>query len=483
MAMMFRRLAAALGAILTLPAWSEVSRPSALPVGSRNRNDTLVPEGAVALRCVRSSDPQEDLPFVQSQSLSTLLDALPVRALLNGYEPLTEPLVDLANVQYLGTVQVGSPGQEVTMIFDTGSSDMWVDGRSFRGGVSQTLQCPAADRCDETVTIDYSVGSVVGKLRTDRLTIAGWSVAKQMFVLVTAANGFGNVYFQGVLGLAFPLLSHSGGNTVLTHLMGETHVTVFSFLLADEAEPSEFLFGLPPESSFKTGTLTYVPVALQEWWTLKGSMAIGHTVLCEDSLFALDTGTSYLTVPVAYFGAFLKTLLPPQLMQQCGRQELTKQYVCPCEVRHKAKVVYMLVGGKEFPIFPEDMFKRIGQTGVCVMEVQPSADAMPFILGDTFLRTIAAIFDAGRLRIGLAQRSGHAPRLASTRERLLEDASSPRSRPLMPPHLVASDPWTPSAGALLAAILAGLCAGYMAGNLFLSSCCCCGSTEEAYQRF
>ena len=43
---------------------------------------------------------------------------------------------------------------------------------------------------------------------------------------------------------------------------------------------------------------------------------------------------------------------------------------------------------------------------MCILEVTPTADSLPFLLGDTFLRKVVAVFDAGNKRVGLARRTG-----------------------------------------------------------------------------
>jgi len=67
----------------------------------------------------------------------------------------------------------------------------------------------------------------------------------------------------------------------------------------------------------------------------------------------------------------------------------------------------ILVSGALFPIQPSELLTPTSPgSDSCVLEVQPIMDGMPFILGDTFLRTVAAIFDTSGPRIGLARRLG-----------------------------------------------------------------------------
>merc|ERR1712190_689374 len=130
-----------------------------------------------------------------------------------------------------------------------------------------------------------------------------------------------------------------------------------------------------------------------------------------------------------------------------------------------ANVFYVQVAGHEFPVYPEDIFSpQYFGASTCTVEIQASGEALPLILGDTFLRTIAAVFDVGGLRVGLSKRTGHHPSLL-TREKLQRDrlSRSPNTKALLPAHKAGSMAY-PLWVVILVGIAGGAFIGYILGT-------------------
>lgn len=81
------------------------------------------------------------------------------------------PLVNELDATYFGEIELGTPGQRFTVIFDTGSSDLWVmgancsspactDHRRFNSNLSRTFE-----RNGASFAIVYGTGQVAGHVQ------------------------------------------------------------------------------------------------------------------------------------------------------------------------------------------------------------------------------------------------------------------------------------------------------------------------------
>mmetsp|Transcript_53252 Transcript_53252/g.113837 ORF Transcript_53252/g.113837 Transcript_53252/m.113837 type:complete len:521 (-) Transcript_53252:91-1653(-) len=315
---------------------------------------------------------------------------------------MREYLSNAGNVQYYGTILMGTPGQKATVVFDTGSSDVWIPDRCYDPRESATEMLPADGA--RVAEVHYTVGLVSGEVLVDKMVLGdGCVIPRQPFILQVGDTGITSRAFDGVLGLAFPGLSRTH-TALLKQLQLQAGIEVFCFFLRSTPHQSVLTFGMPPDDWFGPKGITWAPVVEQAWWTVEGYITIGDTRLAPNSRLALDTGTSFITMPLDLIMIFVRLLLPTAY-RTCTTDGFF--WVCPCSVRENAEVVYLGIGGKEFPIFPEEMFMLSG--GQCILEVQESPPSMPIIVGDSFLRTVGAVFDIGKLRVGLSEREDHLP--------------------------------------------------------------------------
>lgn len=224
------------------------------------------------------------------------------------------PLKNYLDAQYLGEIGIGSPPQNFTVIFDTGSSNLWVPSSKcyfsiacyfhskYKSSLSSTY-IKNGNSCE----IHYGSGSISGFLSQDNVQVGGLVVKDQVFIEVTKEGSLSFVLgkFDGILGLGFQEISVGNVVPVWYNMVQQDLVDdeVFSFWLnrnPEAKEGGELVFGGVDPKHFK-GKHTYVPVTKKGYWQINmGDFLIGNhsTGLCEEGCAAIvDSGTSLLAGP------------------------------------------------------------------------------------------------------------------------------------------------------------------------------------------
>jgi len=228
--------------------------------------------------------------------------------------PSPIPLDSYSDAQYYGTVTLGTPPQSFLVLFDTGSSNLWVP----------SSQCPLWQiSCDlhtkydssksstykangTTFSIEYGTGAASGFLSNDNLGIGGTVVMNQQFAEITAEPGitFLAAAFDGILGLGFESISVDAVTPVWYNLIAQNLVSapVFSFWLnrdpnAPDGQGGELVLGGADPNHY-TGTFAYVPLTNETYWEFSvDSIAVASTTYCTNCRAIADTGTSLLAGP------------------------------------------------------------------------------------------------------------------------------------------------------------------------------------------
>ncbi|KAM7019322.1 pepsin A-5 [Passerculus sandwichensis] len=317
-----------------------------------------------------------------------------------------EPLENYMDDEYFGTISIGTPPQEFTVVFDTGSSNLWVPSvfcsspacrnhNRFNPAESSTFLST-----NDTLFIAYGTGSMTGVLGYDTVDVAGINVRNQIFGLAETEPGdfFYYTPFDGILGLAFPSIASSGATPVFDNMMTENLVdrNLFSVYLSRDDEGGSFVLFGAIDPYYTTRGISWIPLSAETYWqiSMQSVSVSGTPVACSSGCQAIvDTGTTLLAVPIRAF----RTLM--RLLGASSSGEIS------CEAVRNLPSLVFHINGKEFPVPPRAYVLR--SNGYCSLALQgmdvPTEEGELWILGDVFIREYYVIFNRATNKVGLSR--------------------------------------------------------------------------------
>jgi len=156
-----------------------------------------------------------------------------------------ESVRNFMDVQYTASFDLGTPMRRVKLVFDTGSSDLWVseNASSFDDDSTWSTEHVGVER---TQVLEYGKGSVEGEAGSDKVCLptvpAALCIYDQPLILARAVNSINLTQMDGILGLAFAGIS-SSDTTFLHNLAQQFHDMSFGFFLSAAPNQSFVVFG------------------------------------------------------------------------------------------------------------------------------------------------------------------------------------------------------------------------------------------------
>ncbi|NWU79530.1 CATEA protein, partial [Onychorhynchus coronatus] len=327
----------------------------------------------------------------------------------------SERLYDYMNAQYYGVVNVGTPPQRFTVVFDTGSSNFWVPSAyciSEACRVHQKFKSFKSDSYEhggEAFSLHYGSGQLLGIAGKDTLQISNISIKGQDFGESVFEPGatFVLAHFDGVLGLGYPSLAVGNALPVFDSIMNQNLVEepVFSFYLkrGDDIENGgELILGGIDHSLYK-GSIHWVPVTEKSYWQIHvNNIKIqGRVAFCFHGCEAIvDSGTSLITGPSSQIR---------RLQEYIGASPSnTGEFLVDCRRLSSLPHISFTIGHHEYKLTAEQyILKSIDDQTFCMSGFQaldiPTRTGPLWILGDVFMSAFYCIFDRGNDRVGFAK--------------------------------------------------------------------------------
>lgn len=320
-----------------------------------------------------------------------------------------------ADTTYYGPISVGTPPQSFLVLFDTGSSNLWVDSiycntqacnahKKFNPHTSSTYSTKG-----QSVFLSYGSGSLYGVFGYDTVSVGGIVIPNQEIALSTYEPGdvFAVAKFDGILGLAYPSISAGKQTPVMDNMMSHNllNANLFAFYLSGDAQQGSVLSFGDVDSSLYQGQIYWTPVISESYWEIgvQGFQINGQeTGWCSQGCQSIvDTGTSALTAPGQYLG---------DLMQAIGAQgNEYGTYTVDCSQVNNLPTLSFVISGATLPLPPSAYISQQTQNGYqsCTVNITPtylpSKNGQPrWIFGDVFLREYYSIFDRANNRLGFA---------------------------------------------------------------------------------
>jgi hypothetical protein len=314
---------------------------------------------------------------------------------------------------YYGKLEVGTPRQSFTVVFDTGSGNLMLPStycqsractmhRRFDRKGSATAEDIEADGSRsrpgaprDQITVTFGTGEISGVFMKDDICI-GNLCNNVRFVGSTdeTDDPFTSFNFDGVLGLALPQMSQGPEFSVMDHLVNSKALKqpLFSVFLSDSnVEASEITFG-DIKQDHMASDMFWEPVSRDTgyWQVQIQDITINNKrqSLCSNCQVAVDTGTSQLAGPTDVINELSRRL---DVRTDCSNYKSLPN-------------LGFVMGKHVLNLKPQDYVDK-GSEG-CEVSLMPLDVPPPngplFIFGDPFLRKYYTAYDRANNRVGFA---------------------------------------------------------------------------------
>ncbi|KAH7707567.1 aspartic protease [Aphelenchoides avenae] len=328
---------------------------------------------------------------------------------------------------YLIDIALGTPPQNFTVLFDTGSEYLWVtDSRcknSSDEGVEDT-SCPrepvpgytrrtfndtASTTLNETgqnKLFCYGAGCVSGRFAVDVFSTGGVQVDNMTTVLVDAmrhdpGRRLPVTPIDGVFGAYLKETTNEGFPTSVQYVLREIDQRLFTIALSGHVGQKAGSGGgfitygaLDDVNCAKDWKYVDVDDSWSSWNVLLDGVSYGSSKITGQIFAKLDTGNPHLDIPSS---------LVDQIASNAKAEydEIFRVYIIDCNAKELPDIVFT-IGGHKYPIPSKDYILDLElKPGKCVLNLGRTGGGVG--IGDPFYRTFCTSYDYAKKRVGFAK--------------------------------------------------------------------------------
>lgn len=382
---------------------------------------------SMELRRTSSSKPKPDVALFEIDSET--------QRFINVTIPLDDRRSEYTGLIDVGTTEDGGPQFQANVVFDTGSTNLWVVSSKCHNTLcrSSNVYDPKKSLTAESfqvgsgteIDIKFGTGELAGPLGQDTFRVGPMKVTKQPFALIKQMTGsvFTSFHLEGILGLGFPSLSIQGVTPFFDHVMEQQLLekNEFAFYMnIDSSQPSALLWGGIDKNLFH-GPIRMFPVVQEHYWALElVDFRLGGKSLVKSSpssktqvpKLIVDSGTTYFSAPGFLFEK-LQSELPAA---PCSTVEKYKPLTFVLRDAHN-ETYDLEVGQQTYMVGSEASGCKLAVMQLDVKEQYGPA----MLLGEVFMRHFFTVFSRGngkpgKARVGFAHANlGAKPSITSSK--------------------------------------------------------------------
>lgn len=316
---------------------------------------------------------------------------------------------------YFGKIGVGTPPQEFSVVFDTGSGNLMLPSTYCHTHACTMHQMYNPKRSSsvkeinydgspvhkgaprDQITVTFGTGEISGVFERDQICLGSLCHVGN-FVAATEETDdpFSSFNFDGVLGLSLDEMSQGPEFNLMDRLQRDNSLKkkLFSVFLSDSSyEDSQIKFGAIDHSKIAPGNdILWAPVSRPSgYWQVEiGDIIIDGQAqnLCENCQVAVDTGTSQLAGP-------------SNVIERLSNKLNVKS---DCSNFSELPALGFTVQGQELTLMPDDYVDKSAdgcEVSLMPLDVPPPNGPL-FIFGDPFLRRYYTAYDSENKRVGFA---------------------------------------------------------------------------------